>query len=109
MNLRQKAKRYKQLYTALSKQPCKPIKFPVQENHIVRLKAKQTIASDVLTSMSAEVETPLGVAGKVLARNMTEEVMKYAKCTIEPSEIPYHVNLVAEVTVVDMRGSENGV
>lgn len=99
MNNRQKAKHFKKLYEATQANVRAPI-FPTTKREIVRVKAKQTISESVVNELSADVEPPLAIAGRLLTEQLAEQIRKYVKCTIEPSAIPYHVNLVAEIDIV---------
>lgn len=105
MNNRQKAKHFKKLYEA-SRYNVKELIFPSTTRKIVRVKAKQTISESVTSELSAEVESDFSIACKLTMRELAKEISKYAKCTIEPSEIPYHVNLVAEIDVINMQQEE---
>lgn len=99
MNNRQKAKHFKKLYEARQANVRAPM-FPTTKRMIVRVKAKQTISESVVEELSADAEPDIAIAGRLLLNQLAEQVGKYAKCTIEPSEIPYHVNLVAEIDIV---------
>ena len=99
MNNRQKAKHFKKLYEAQLGNVRAPI-FPTTKRMIVRVKAKQTVSEIIVNELSADAEPPMAIAGRLLTKQLAEQIIKYAKVTIEPSEIPYHVNLVAELDLV---------
>jgi hypothetical protein len=105
MNNRQKAKHFKKLYEESIGKVRAP-KFPSITGKIVRVGAKQTISESVVNELSAEAESPLSIAGKCLYIELAKEISKYATCTYEPSEIPDHVNLVAEIDVISLQQEE---
>lgn len=101
MNLRQKAKHYKKLYEKLrydypSKLP------PTTVVPIVTLKARQTVHESVINdTLSAELEPPYVIAGKVVMQDLAKELMKHSKIEVKPSIIPEHVELEASVEVLE--------
>lgn len=99
MNNREKAKHFKKLYEELRYNARAPM-LPTTKRMIVRVKAKQTVSESVINELSTDAEPDIAIAGRLLLNQLAEQVGKYAKCTIEPSEIPYHVNLVAEIDIV---------
>ena len=105
MNNRQKAKHSKMLYEKSIRKVTAP-RFPSVKGKIVRVAAKQTISDDAFNELSAEVESPLSIAGKCLYMELAKEISKYAIFTYKPSEIPYHVDLFAEINVISLQQEE---
>lgn len=99
MNARQKAKHYKKLYERLLRQKVNPL--PVTPKRIVTVRAKQTVYDSVINdALSAELEPPYVIAGKVLMRDLSKELMEHCKITVTPSEIPDHFDIEASVNIV---------
>lgn len=105
MNNRQKAKHFKKLYEAIRCKVSAPI-FPTTKRNIVRINAKQTISESVINELSDKAEPDRVIAERLLLKELAREVSQYCKCTIEPSEIPYHVNLIAELDIVQQDKGE---
>lgn len=98
MNNRQKAKHFKKLY-----EQClyyKRIQFPVTTKQIITVRAKQTVHESVINNtLSAELEPPYVIAGKVLMQDLSKELMKHSKIKVIPSIIPDHVDIEASIDI----------
>lgn len=99
MNNRQKAKHFKKLYERCLRQ--KVTNFPVTTQRIVTARAKQTVHESVINdTLSAELEPPYVIAGKVLMQDLSKELMKYSKIEVKPSVIPDHFDIEASINIV---------
>ena len=105
MNLRQKAKKYKQRCEKLEKMviPTRKYIFPTEENRIVTLKAEQIVDTTLLGRMSDKEECYESYINKQLAAKLLHEILNYAKierfpcCSNSDKEM-----IVATMKVLDM-------
>lgn len=99
MNNRQKAKHFKKLYEQCLHH--KRTQFPTTTKQIITVRAKQTVHESVINdTLSAELEPPYVIAGKVLMQELAKEVMKHSKIEVKPSIIPDHVDIEASIDIV---------
>ena len=99
MNNRQKAKHFKKLY-----ERClyyRRTQFQTTTKQIITVRAKQTVHESVINdTLSAELEPPYVIAGKVLMQDLAKELMKHSKIEVKPSIIPDHVDIEATINIV---------
>lgn len=106
MNLRQKAKKYKQRCEQLEKMvvPTRKYNLPTEKNQIVTLKAEQIIDTTLLGRMSDKEECYKSYINKMLAAKLFHAILNYAKI----ERFPHYWDsdkeiIVATIKVLDMR------
>lgn len=106
MNLRQKAKKYKQRCKQLEKMafPYKQHGYSVTEKPIITLQAEQIIDTTLLGRMSDKEECYESYINKMLAAKLFHDILNYAKI----ERLPYYWDgekeiIVATIKVLDMR------
>ena len=104
MNNRQKAKHFKRKYEEL-----RHMTLPVKKFHttddlrtVRKLKIRQTVSDDIFakSAWSPEAETPLTAVQRSICRQLADGLMELTMFEAEPSMIPDHTDLVAEIDVL---------
>lgn len=99
MNARQKAKYYKKLYE-VSKYNVPRTIIKYDSRHVKKIKIKQCVEESVLSQISADEKPPLYYVQREMCRSLAEELLKYITIERESCEIPYHVNFVGTLEVL---------
>lgn len=103
MNLRQKAKKYKQRCEYLENMtiPTKSYHLPSSEHQIITLETSQIVDMDDYYKMSDREECYTSMVNKIIARNLIHEILNYAEITMKPFD--YNKQIVkARMKVIDM-------
>ena len=104
MNLRQKAKKYKQRCKNLERLvvPTKTYYLPSNEYPIITLETSQIIDMDEYYRLSADAECYASRFNKIMAGNLIHEILNYAEITIEPFYDDKQI-IKARMKVIDLR------
>ena len=107
MNLRQKAKKYKQRCEQLEAMvyPTKNYYLSNNHNKIITLETQQIMDIDDYYRMSAEEECYASRFNKILAANLLHEILNYADITTEYCGNNKQI-VKARIKVIDMSGRE---
>ena len=103
MNNRQKAKHFKRKYEELRRMSLPVMEvFMTDQRYVHRLKSRQTVSDDIFakSAWSPEAETPLTAVRRSMCRQLADGLMELTMFEAEPSMIPDHTDLVAEIDVV---------
>ena len=103
MNNRQKAKHFKRKYEELRRMtlPVRKI-YMTDQRYVRKLKIRQAVSDDIFakSAWSPEAETPLSAVQRSMCRQLADGLMELTMFEAEPSMIPDHTDLVAEIDVV---------
>lgn len=103
MNNRQKAKHFKRKYEELLNRPVEVLKlYQTDPRFVHKLKIRQTVSDDIFTksAWSPEAETPLTAVRRSMCRQLADGLMELTMFEAEPSMIPDHTDLAAEIDVL---------
>ncbi len=101
MNARQKAKKFKKELDAIKNEPLRTIK--VYNTNTKTYYVRQTVDTGYLNELSADAESPQMYIYRELVRQLSEKISDDVEFRLEPSRIPYHTDIIAEIKVITKR------
>lgn len=101
MNARQKAKKLKKELELIKKTPMPVVR--VYNTNVKTLQVRQTVDTGYLNELSADVDCPATYIYRELARQLAEKIIDEVRFKPYPSRIPYHTDIVGEITIVTKR------
>ncbi len=98
MNARQKAKQLKKELELMKKAPMPVVR--IYNTNVKTLQVGQTVDTGYLNELSADVDCHATYIHRELVHQLAEQIINEVRFKQYPSRIPYHTDIVGEITIV---------